>query len=220
MERGLWPRVNLNLECPKPKCLECQAIVDCKICVEGKRCDSCKIPNVHNNTNCGNGRSCDACEERKKRCKCTRKVYCPRRANQKLGGKCQECENMPPKCTSNNCCARRLLSIQLYFLSQKCGHCVMYYPKFHCELNHIEKFWCHAWQAIRQRKLRLHTGLFATECPSSPCACEEFHNPRQFQELHEDDGVVPARCWNWRMEEVNTTEVTQLNENAPSRGLD
>ena len=31
-----------------------------------------------------------------------------------------ECENMPPKCTSNNCCARRLLSIQPDFLSQKC----------------------------------------------------------------------------------------------------
>ena len=22
------------------------------------------------------------------------------------------------------------------------GHKVMYYPKFHCELNHIEYFWC------------------------------------------------------------------------------
>ena len=27
---------DLNLECPKPKCLDCQAIADCKICVKGK----------------------------------------------------------------------------------------------------------------------------------------------------------------------------------------
>ena len=158
-ERELWPRVDLNLECPKPKCLDCQAIADCKICVKGKRCDSCKTPKVHSNTNCGNGRSCDACDERKRRCKCTRKVYCPRCANQKQG-KCQECENMPPKCTSNDCCARRLLSIQPDFSGQKCeleeklegsgGHCVMYYPKFHCELNHIEKFWCHGKRFARE----------------------------------------------------------------------
>lgn len=54
------------------------------------------------------------------------------------------------------CCARRLLSLQPDFMAQKCeieeriqgtleaptGHRVMYYPKFHCELNHIEFFWC------------------------------------------------------------------------------
>ena len=54
------------------------------------------------------------------------------------------------------CCARRILFLQPDFLSQKSAieevimgirgaytkHRVMYYPKFHCELNHIEYFWC------------------------------------------------------------------------------
>jgi len=65
-ERGLWPAHDLKLECPKPKCLECQEISDCKVCVKGSRCDSCKTPKVHSNSNCGNGRTCDACEEREK----------------------------------------------------------------------------------------------------------------------------------------------------------
>lgn len=143
-ERGLWPAHDLKLECPKPKCLECQEISDCKVCVKGSRCDSCKTPKVHSNSNCGNGRTCDACEERKKRCKCTRKVYCPRCANKKPG-KCQDCENIPPKCTSDNCCARRLISIQPDFLNQKCeleerlegsgAHCVMFYPKFQLRIK-------------------------------------------------------------------------------------
>ena len=95
----------------------------------------------------------------KKRCKCTRKIHCPRCANKKPG-KCQDCENIPPKCTSDNCCARRLISIQPDFLNQKCeleerlegsgAHCVMFYPKFHCELNHIERFWCHSKQFARE----------------------------------------------------------------------
>ena len=82
---------------------------------------------------------------------------------------------MPPKCTFESkffyfiliiieftnlifiyigCCARRILSLQPDFLSQKSAieevamgirgayikHRVMYYPKFHCELNHMEYF--------------------------------------------------------------------------------
>ena len=53
------------------------------------------------------------------------------------------------------CCACRILSLQPDFLSQKSAieeiimdimeaytkHRVIYYPKFHCELNHIEYFW-------------------------------------------------------------------------------
>jgi hypothetical protein len=61
-----------------------------------------------------------------------------------------------------DCCARRLLATQPDFASQKCAieeqiqgfpgskgrHQAMYYPKFHCELNHIEYFWCHGkWYA-------------------------------------------------------------------------
>lgn len=29
-------------------------------------------------------------------------------------------------------------------------HRVMFYPKFHCELNHIERFWCHGKQYARE----------------------------------------------------------------------
>ena len=62
----------------------------------------------------------------------------------------------------SNCCARQLLSIQLDFETQKCvieeliasnrgvfPHLTLYYPKFHCELNHIEQFWCHGKQKAR-----------------------------------------------------------------------
>lgn len=60
------------------------------------------------------------------------------------------------------CCARRLLSVQPDFSSQKCEieesisnslygryHLVLYYPKYHCELNYIEHFWCSAKQHAR-----------------------------------------------------------------------
>jgi hypothetical protein len=29
-------------------------------------------------------------------------------------------------------------------------HLVLYYPKFHCELNHIEYFWCHGKRDARE----------------------------------------------------------------------
>lgn len=59
------------------------------------------------------------------------------------------------QCKSNNhngqlCCARQLLGSQCDFQAQKGliqeaiearGHLVMFYPKFHCELNFIEYFW-------------------------------------------------------------------------------
>ena len=45
-------------------------------------------------------------------------------------------------------------------MAQKCeleealqgsSHRVMFYPKFHCELNHIERFWCHSKQYAREK---------------------------------------------------------------------
>jgi len=57
--------------------------------------------------------------------------------------------------TAADCCARKLLSMQPDFQAQRCEveevikshgqhNLVMFYPKFHCELNHIEHFWCFA----------------------------------------------------------------------------
>lgn len=57
------------------------------------------------------------------------------------------------------CCARRLLSAQPDFQAQKSdieetiemkSHLVLYYPKFHCELNHIEYFWSHSKRYARE----------------------------------------------------------------------
>ena len=60
---------------------------------------------------------------------------------------CDNCKNSP---VSDNCCAVRVLSLQPDFLAQKPlvkeviesrGDKVIFYPKFHCELNFIEMFW-------------------------------------------------------------------------------
>jgi len=59
------------------------------------------------------------------------------------------------KITRNNltrikCYARRIISLQPDFFAQKCalqelveeaGHVCIFYPKFHCELNFIERYW-------------------------------------------------------------------------------
>jgi len=52
---------------------------------------------------------------------------------------------------SGGCCARSVLATQLDFLQQRgrleeeleaAHQLVIFYPKFHCELNFIERFWC------------------------------------------------------------------------------
>jgi hypothetical protein len=59
-----------------------------------------------------------------------------------------------------DCCSRRLLSTQPDFIAQECElverlqcsgmHRVIFYPKYHCEVNHIERFWCHSKQFARE----------------------------------------------------------------------
>ena len=53
-------------------------------------------------------------------------------------------------CTSNLCCAKRILELQPDFKAQRSlvqevieelGHICIFLPKFHCELNYIEFFW-------------------------------------------------------------------------------
>ena len=99
-ERGLWPETGLRLECPKPKCLSCQEMANCRVCVKGSRCTSCKEKKQHSG-NCSPQRICDACVRRKEKCTCTRKDYCPR-CSEKRTRKCIACEELPPKCTTNS----------------------------------------------------------------------------------------------------------------------
>jgi len=57
-----------------------------------------------------------------------------------------------------NCCAVTIMASQPDFIEEKCqlekiivamGHKVIFYPKFHCELNYIENFWGAAKQYTR-----------------------------------------------------------------------
>lgn len=99
-ERGLWPAQGLNLECPKSVCPNCEARSHCTSCVKGTRCDTCKTPKAHTGTiPCTTNRKCDGCMERERQCTCISKKYCERCTSQK--GKCGDCEELPPKCTSD-----------------------------------------------------------------------------------------------------------------------
>jgi len=58
-----------------------------------------------------------------------------------------------------SCCARHILASQVDFKNQKPllqeiieakGHKVVFYPKFHCELNYIEMYWGAAKRYVRQ----------------------------------------------------------------------
>jgi hypothetical protein len=99
-ERGLWPSTGLNLECSKPKCGPCQEAVNCKVCTKGTRCDSCKEKKVHSGQ-CGQTRVCDACQQRKARCRCVPKQLCFR-CEEIRKVECADCESLPPKCSSTS----------------------------------------------------------------------------------------------------------------------
>jgi len=61
-----------------------------------------------------------------------------------------------------NCCAKRLLSEQTDFKEQKewlqdtverYGHSIIFFPKFHCELNYIEMVWGYIKAKLRRESL-------------------------------------------------------------------
>lgn len=54
IERSLWLASSLNLECPKPKFYNCQVMINCKLCVKGKK-------KKDDNAICGSSCKCDAC---------------------------------------------------------------------------------------------------------------------------------------------------------------
>jgi len=67
--------------------------------------------------------------------------------------KCPVTHNRPGCDHHGGCCARRVLGAEKDFRNQKgrlqeevenLGHRVLFYPKFHCELNFIERYWCRA----------------------------------------------------------------------------
>ena len=72
--------------------------------------------------------------------------------NPKAGSNTKRIDN--PECLrpidGRQCCARAIHSAQHDFLAQKsrlgeiieaAGHLVMFYPKFHCEINWVEYYW-------------------------------------------------------------------------------
>lgn len=71
-----------------------------------------------------------------------------------------ECPSDPQERHYKDCCAKTLLANQVDFLAQKgkleeeltrFGMEVIFYPKFHCELNFIERFWCSAKHHAREK---------------------------------------------------------------------
>ncbi len=68
-ERNLWSVKGLRLECPKPKCFNCQVAADCKICVKEHKCDLCKTPKQHSGTAIyTKNRKCNACALKEEKC--------------------------------------------------------------------------------------------------------------------------------------------------------
>ena len=66
---------------------------------------------------------------------------------------CPTTHNRPGCAPEGGCCARRVLGAERDFQDQKgrlqeeveaLGHRVLCYPKFHCELDFIERYWCRA----------------------------------------------------------------------------
>lgn len=87
-----------------------------------------------------------------------------------LMGECKLCKKKGKKIDSQrvDCCMRRILSLQLDFISQKSrlqieiekrGHKCIFYPKFHCELNFIEMYWGAAKHYTREHCNYSWTGL-------------------------------------------------------------
>lgn len=99
-ERSLWPHKDLNLECPKPKCFNCEVAANCKICEKGHKCDSCKAPKNHSSDTCSKARKCNAYTNREMICAYVTKKYCATCSMKK--GRCAECEDLSPKYTTNS----------------------------------------------------------------------------------------------------------------------
>ena len=74
-------------------------MADCKLCIKGTQCQICRKKKDHSAA-CGSARKCDACVTQKKNCQCVSKQYCIRYSEKK--GKCRDCEELSPKCSSDS----------------------------------------------------------------------------------------------------------------------
>ncbi|CAG8770341.1 14203_t:CDS:2, partial [Rhizophagus irregularis] len=63
---------------------------------------------------------------------------------------CKECKEKIQDISRTTCCAHRVISLEPDFIAQKgtieelienAGHKCIFFPKFHCELNFIERYW-------------------------------------------------------------------------------
>lgn len=91
-ERKFWPQRGLKLEYPKPKCFNCEVMANCKDCIKGHRCDTCKAPKNHSSSNCSKIGKCDSCAHRESICQCVTKKYCATCSVKK--GKYMDCEDL------------------------------------------------------------------------------------------------------------------------------
>jgi hypothetical protein len=131
--------------------------------------------------NCNSRRKCDNCERRKGSCRCVSKQVCARCKKRQENGCVAYRQNVMQEVgllaffpqsliliNFSDCCARRLLSLRPDFMAQKCEieerikahhHRVLFYPKFHCELNYMEYYWCHSKRYAREHCDYTITGL-------------------------------------------------------------
>ena len=65
-------------------------------------------------------------------------------------GECRLCRDGNTDPLRVDCCGRKIISLQPDFLAQRSalveviedsGHVCIFFPKFHCELNFIERYW-------------------------------------------------------------------------------
>ena len=88
-----------------------------------------------------------------------------------LNADCQLCKDKIDDINRIDCCARRIISLQPDFLAQRsaleevileAGHKCIFYPKFHCELNYIERYWGAAKRYARENCNYSWSGLQCT----------------------------------------------------------
>ena len=96
-ERGLW-RPGLKLECPSPKCDDCERRAKYASCKKGVICQQCRRKKqctgaCTRNNKCGECKRRAECKDRKK------KEYCDDCAHH-TGRKCKSCAELPARCSA------------------------------------------------------------------------------------------------------------------------